>query len=54
MLRRNLELDALPVPSLDTDSSGGSDKGLDVLVNGLAGGLLSSVDVTALLKCEGF
>ena len=44
----------LPLTSLDSDSSGGSDKGLDVVVKGLAGGLGSPAAVPPVLKREGF
>lgn len=44
MLRRGLELEGLPLAS---DSSGGSDKGLEVAVKGLPGGLVSPAGVTA-------
>jgi len=33
----------LPLASFDSESSGGSDKGLDLALRGLAGGVVSSV-----------
>jgi hypothetical protein len=50
VLRRGLEpLDLAPT-SLHSDSSGGSDSGLDVVVNGLPGGLVFSAEVTVVLN----
>ena len=46
MLRRGLE----PLASLHSDSSGGSDSGLDVVVNGLPGGLVFSAEVTVVVN----
>jgi len=42
VLRRGFDPVALAFPSLVSDSSGGSDKGLDVVVNGLMGGVCPS------------
>lgn len=40
--------------SFDSDSSGGSERGLEVIVNGLAGGLVSSAEFTVVLNRDGF
>ena len=50
VLRRGLEPLDLPLTSLLSDSSGGSDSGLDVVVNGLPGGLVLSAEVTVVLN----
>ena len=50
MLRRGLEPLDLPPASLHSDSSGGSDNGLDVVVNGLPGGLVFSAEATVVLN----
>jgi hypothetical protein len=50
VLRRGLEPLDLPPTSLDSDSSGGSDSGLDVVVNGLPGGLVLSAEATVVLN----
>lgn len=46
-LRRNLELEGFPVPSFKSDSSGGSERGLDLPVIGLPRGLASCVEEAA-------
>jgi hypothetical protein len=51
VLRRNLELPGFPLAS---DSSGGSERGLEVVVNGLPGGLVSSAELTVVLNRDGF
>jgi len=53
VLRRKRDA-SFPLGSLDSDSSGGSERGLDVAVNGLAGGLVSSFEVTVVLNREDF
>ena len=50
VLRRDLEPLDLPPTSLLSDSSGGSDSGLDVVVNGLPGGLVLSAEATVVLN----
>lgn len=55
VLLRGFELaDLLPLASLYSLSSGGSDSGLEVAVRGLEGGLVSSAVVTVALKRESF
>lgn len=51
MLRRNLELPGFPLAS---DSSGGSERGLEVVVNGLPGGLVSSAELAVVLNRDSF
>ena len=52
-LRRNFEL-GFPFLSLSSDSSGGSERGLDLAVNGLPRGLASCVEGAVVLNRKGF
>jgi hypothetical protein len=53
-LRRNREVGGFPFRSFNSESSGGSERGLDLAVNGLPRGLASCVEGAVVLNRDDF